>query len=214
MVKIAPSLLAADFSCLGAEAARVESADMLHIDVMDGHFVPNLTLGPQLVAALRRCTTLPFDVHLMLTHPLKYIRAFREAGADTITFHVECADDPLDTIREIRESGAAVGVAISPGTASQVLARFKGLVDQVTVMTVEPGFGGQKLIPGALQKLTTLGQLLPGVPLEVDGGVNARTAPLCIAKGASILVAGTAVFKAADPAAAIENLKKAQPPSC
>jgi len=208
MTYIAPSLLAADFSALGREAARVSDADMLHIDIMDGCFVPNISMGPQVVAAIRDKTSLPFDVHLMLEHPLPYIEAFRKAGADSITFHIESKDDPAAVLRAIRESGAKPGMALNPATSPQALARFASQLYMVTVMTVEPGFGGQKLIPAALEKLPWLKENFPAVLLEVDGGVNAETAPLCRRKGADILVAGTAVFKAPDPSAAIEELRK------
>ncbi len=206
-LKIAPSLLAADFSALGREVERVSSADMLHIDVMDGRFVPNLSIGPQVVASLRDKTSLFFDVHLMLEHPLPYIEAFRRAGADSITFHIECGDDPAAVLAAIRESGAKAGMAISPATPPETLFPFGGELYQVTVMTVEPGFGGQKLIEPCLEKLSSLKCALPGVLLEVDGGVNGETAPFCRRAGADILVAGTAVFRAEDPAGAIEKLR-------
>lgn len=207
MTYIAPSLLAADFSDLGREVARVSSADMLHIDIMDGCFVPNISMGPQIVAAIRDKTSIPFDVHLMLEHPLPYIEAFRKAGADSITFHIESKDDPAAVLQAIRESGAKPGIALNPATPPQALAEFASQLYMITVMTVEPGFGGQKLIPAALEKLPWLKENFPAVLLEVDGGVNGETAPVCRQKGADILVAGTAVFKAQDPSAAIEALK-------
>lgn len=207
MTYIAPSLLAADFSDLGREVARVSSADMLHIDIMDGCFVPNISMGPQIVAAIRDKTSIPFDVHLMLEHPLPYIEAFRKAGADSITFHIESKDDPAAVLQAIRESGAKPGIALNPATPPQALAEFATQLYMITVMTVEPGFGGQKLIPAVLEKLPWLKENFPAVLLEVDGGVNRETAPVCRQKGADILVAGTAVFKAQDPSAAIEALK-------
>ena len=180
MVYIAPSLLAADFSALGQEVARIERADLLHIDIMDGHFVPNISFGPAVVAALRDKTKLLFDVHLMLEKPLAYIPAFRKAGADIITFHVECGEDPQELIQAIRASGAQAGCAISPETPVSAIGEWGKRLRQVTVMSVKPGFGGQTMV-------------------EVDGGVNLETAPLCKAAGADILVAGTSVFQAEDP---------------
>ncbi len=209
MPYIAPSLLAADFSALGQELQRIPGADMLHIDIMDGRFVPNITVGPQVVAALRGKTQLPFDVHLMLERPLPYIQAFRKAGADIIAFHIESGDDPQKVLEAIEASGAKAAVAISPATSPEALAPFAGRLSQITVMTVEPGFGGQKLIPSALEKLPRLRELFPHALLEVDGGVNLETAPLCRQKGADILVAGTAVFRAPDPAQAIGLLRNA-----
>ncbi len=206
-LKISPSLLAADFSALGQEVQRVAAADMLHIDVMDGRFVPNLSIGPQVVASLRDKTSLFFDVHLMLEHPLPYIEAFRRAGADSITFHIECADDSAAVLAAIRESGAKPGMALSPATPPQALEPFGDGLYLITVMTVEPGFGGQKLMEPCLEKLSPLKKAFPHVLLEVDGGVNEETAPLCRRAGADILVAGTAVFRAEDPAAAIEKLR-------
>lgn len=205
---IAPSLLAADFSALGQEIARIPSAEMLHIDVMDGRFVPNLSMGPQIVAALRDKTEQIFDVHLMLEHPLPYIEAFRRAGADIITFHIECGDDPAELIRAIRNCGAKAGIAVKPGTPVESLFPYGADLYLVTVMTVEPGFGGQKLMPGPLEKIAVLKQKFPQILAEVDGGVNLETAGLCKEAGTDVLVAGTAVFQAEDPERAIALLRE------
>lgn len=199
MVYIAPSLLAADFSALGREVAKIEQADMLHIDIMDGHFVPNISFGPAVVAALRDKTKLLFDVHLMLERPSAYIPAFRKAGADVISFHVECKEDPQDLIGAIRASGAQAGCAINPETPVSAIGDWGRRLRQVTVMTVNPGFGGQTMKVEALRKVFQLKSRFPGLLVEVDGGVNLETAPLCKAAGVDILVAGTSVFQAADP---------------
>lgn len=207
-MKVAPSLLAADFSNLAAELKKVKTADMLHVDIMDGVFVPNISIGPAVVAALRDKTPLPFDVHLMLLHPLPYIKAFREAGADSITFHLESADDPMQVIEAIRESGALPGLAISPDTPVAAAAPYAPYINSITVMTVQPGFGGQALIPAALDKLPVLKAAHPDLLLEVDGGVTLQNAPLIASKGADILVAGTAVFRADHPSAVIRELRE------
>lgn len=199
MVYIAPSLLAADFSQLAEEIARIEQADMLHVDIMDGHFVPNLSIGPAVVEALRKKTELPFDVHLMMEEPLPYISVFRQAGADIITFHVECQDPPQAVIAAIKASGAKPGVAISPKTPVSAIGSWGEDLSQITVMTVEPGFGGQSMMLNQLPKVYQLRARFPQALMEVDGGVNLDTAPLCKAAGANILVAGTSVFQAEDP---------------
>lgn len=207
MVQIAPSLLAADFSCLGREVGRVSGADLLHIDVMDGCFVPNLSMGPCVPAFLRDKTSLPFDVHLMVSHPLSFIRPFREAGADVITFHIECADPPEAVLSAILESGARAGIALKPATRPEALLPWAEKLSSVIIMTVEPGFGGQRLMPQCLEKISWLKAKLPSLLVEVDGGVNLETAPQVRAAGADILVAGTAVFRADDPAGAIRKLR-------
>ncbi len=199
MVYIAPSLLAADFAELGSELRRIKRADMLHVDIMDGRFVPNLSIGPGVVEALRRRTDLFFDVHLMMEDPLPYISVFRKAGADGITFHAECGEPPQEIIAAIKASGARPGVALSPKTPVSAIGSWGEDLEQVTVMTVEPGFGGQKMLLEPLHKVIELKIRLPWVKVEVDGGVNLDTAPLCKAAGADILVAGTSVFKAEDP---------------
>ncbi len=209
-MQIAPSLLAADFSALGREVARVGQADMLHIDVMDGVFVPNLSMGPGLVSALRDKTHLFFDVHLMLCHPVQYIEVFRKAGADGVTFHIECGDGPEELIEAILACGAKPGVALKPGTAPEAVGPWGEKLSMITVMTVEPGFGGQKLLPGPLAKIRALKERFPGVPVQVDGGVNRETAALCAQAGADILVAGTAVFRAEDPAGEMAWLRQAR----
>lgn len=204
---IAPSLLAADFSCFGQEVKKAAAADYLHIDIMDGRFVPNLSMGPQVVAALRGKSSLLFDVHLMLEHPLPYVEIFRKAGADQISFHVECADGPAQVIEAILNSGAKAGMALKPATPVEALFPYGERLSQVTVMTVEPGFGGQKLMPEALKKIKRLKDAFPHLLVEVDGGVNRETLPLCKEAGADVLVAGTAIFQAEDPAAEIAFLR-------
>ena len=207
MVKIAPSLLAADFSALGREVARVADAELLHIDVMDGVFVPNLSMGPQIVAALRGKTRQVFDVHLMLLHPAAYIPVFRKAGADWLTFHIECGDDPALVLDAMEESGAKPGIALKPGTPAEAVFPYGERLHSVTVMTVEPGFGGQAFMEEPLGKVRELKERFPHLLVEIDGGVNRETAPLCRRAGADILVAGTAVFRSEDPAGELAVLR-------
>ena len=207
MTYVAPSLLAADFSALGAELKKVREAEILHIDIMDGNFVPNLTMGPQVVKALRGKTDQEFDLHLMLRHPLQYVPIFREAGADWITFHIECDDDPRTALASIEASGAKPGIAIKPGTPVEELFPFGEQLHHVTVMTVEPGFGGQKLQEWPLKKVRTLKAHFPNLLIEVDGGINLENAHIVREAGTDVLIAGTAVFTAKDPEQAIQLLR-------
>jgi ribulose-phosphate 3-epimerase len=197
--KIAPSILAADFTQLGAEVAAAEKAgaDMIHIDVMDGRFVPNITMGALVVAAVRRVTALPLDVHLMIVDPADHIDAFAEAGADRITIHVEADPHLHRTLSRIRALGAQAGVALNPHTPAHALSSILPDVDLVIVMTVNPGFGGQSFLHSQLPKIAALRALIGDrdIALEIDGGVTVETAPLCRAAGADVLVAGSAVFR-------------------
>lgn len=204
---ISPSLLAADFSDLRNELRRIHRADMLHVDVMDGHFVPNISIGPGVIKAIRPYSDLPFDVHLMLEHPLPYIRAFAEAGADNITFHPECADDIRETIGEIAACGKKAGLAIKPATPAEVVFPFAEQLYIVTIMSVEPGFGGQRMIPQTLKKAREIKDRFPHILVEVDGGVSRETCSLCRTAGFDVLVAGTAIFGAPSPEAEISFLR-------
>ena len=216
-VLVAPSLLAADFAFLANEVQRIEEAgaDLLHLDVMDGHFVPNLTIGPALVSALRKHSSLPFDTHLMLSNPLKYVKPFVDASSDHITFHVECDNDPLEVIAAIREHGASVGVSVKPKTPASAVEALMDKVDLILVMSVEPGFGGQSFMSEVVPKVGELramaNQVNPRIHIEIDGGIGGETAPLVVAQGANMLVAGTSVFRAPDGAeAAIQRLHDTQ----
>ncbi len=213
-IKIAPSLLSADFSMLREELATIEQdADILHLDVMDGRFVPNITIGPLVVKACRAVSRLVFDCHLMIVEPQRYIGGFLDAGADMISVHVEAEPHLQRALQMIRDGGAKAGIAINPGTAAETLAGALEFCDYVLVMTVNPGFGGQKFIEPVVGKIARIHQMIQerGLPvaIEVDGGVDERTAPVVAAAGASILVAGSAVFGRPDRRSAIAAIRNA-----
>ena len=213
MIKISPSILASDFSKLGAEAEKCEKAgaDMLHIDVMDGHFVPNITIGIPVVKSLRKCVSIPFDVHLMISNPEKYIPDFINAGADIITFHAEADCDIKKCVRLIKDAGKRAGVSLKPATSADVIKDILPELDMVLVMTVEPGFGGQSFMEDQLEKIsqvrTMCKELSLNTDIQVDGGINTETAKKVITAGANVLVAGSFVFNAEDTKAAIGSLK-------
>lgn len=213
MVKIAPSILSADFSKLGEEISDVEKggAELIHVDVMDGHFVPNITIGPLVVESIRPITKLPLDVHLMIENPDQYIESFAKAGADYITVHVEACRHLHRTIQLIKSFGVKAGVVLNPATPVQLIEPILEELDIVLLMSVNPGFGGQKFIPSVLNKIKQVRDLAKqkGVQLEieVDGGVNEQTARLCVEAGATILVAGSAVYNQEDRGKAISILK-------
>ncbi|MCC6917639.1 MAG: ribulose-phosphate 3-epimerase [Alphaproteobacteria bacterium] len=214
-VKIAPSILSADFARLAEEIRAIDAAgaDYVHIDVMDGHFVPNITIGPAVVAALRPHTKLPFDVHLMISPVDPYVAEFAKAGADIITVHPEAGPHIHRTLQLIRSLGKKAGVVLNPGTPASALENLMDLADLILVMSVNPGFGGQSFIASQVQKIETIDRMIRQsgrtIELEVDGGVNPETARQCIGAGATVLVAGSAVFKGGEAAYAgnIANLR-------
>ena len=217
-LRIAPSILACDFARLGEEVRAVEAAgaDLIHVDVMDGHFVPNLTIGPAVVEAVRRVTRLPLDVHLMIEAPERFVERFVEAGASTLGVHVEACPHLHRTIGQIHEAGARASVTLNPATPAAAIEPVLEDVDQVLVMTVNPGFGGQAFIESALAKVETLRRWIDErrleVALEVDGGIGPKTIGRAARAGADVFVAGTAIFEAPDYAAAIDALRQAAGP--
>ncbi|OGK85337.1 MAG: ribulose-phosphate 3-epimerase [Candidatus Rokubacteria bacterium GWC2_70_16] len=213
MIKIAPSILSADFAALGDAIARVEAAgaDLLHVDVMDGHFVPNLTIGPPVIESLRKRARLPLDVHLMIEEPERWVETYVRAGADLLTVHAEACPHLQRCLSQIREAGARAGVALSPGTPPGILDYVLDDLDLVLVMSVNPGFGGQAFIPSSYAKIRQVRTLTGrrAVELSVDGGVKPEHAARLAGAGASVLVAGSAIFGAADPGQAVRELRSA-----
>lgn len=214
-VKIAPSILSADFARLADEIKRVESAgvDLIHIDVMDAHFVPNMTIGPPVVKCIRKETKLPLETHLMVDKPEWFIEEMAKAGADIITIHVESTRHPFNLIKRIRELGLKPGISLNPATGVEAIISLLNSVDMVLVMTVNPGFGAQEFMPETLPKITVLRKNihsmgLNNVEIAVDGGINVKTAPLAVKAGATMLVAGSAIYEAPDVVKAIWELRK------
>ena len=210
-MKIAPSMLACDFTRMGEEVRRITrgGADWVHLDVMDGGFVPNISFGPAVIAALRKETDLPFDVHLMIQQPLFYIPHFAKAGANLITFHVESESPVRETLQAIHKAGCRAGLVLKPGTPAQAVKEYLPDCDLVLIMTVEPGFGGQAFMADMMPKVRAIKSWAPQMTVEVDGGINKETIRLCAESGADVAVAGTSVFRAPDAGKMIEELKAA-----
>jgi len=211
-IEVAPSILSADFAKLAEEIAEIESAGVriVHLDVMDGHFVPNITIGPPVIAKLRKYSRLVFDSHLMITEPAEYAERFIEAGVNHITFHVEVAADPERLIEDLHSLGATAGISLNPETEVEAIEAIAPLCDMVLVMTVHPGFGAQRFMPEAAKKILRIREIVgPDIRVEVDGGIDPQTAPIVVSYGADTLVAGNAIFSKPDRVAAINALRDA-----
>lgn len=211
-IEIAPSILSADFAGLADEIAQVASAGvkMVHLDIMDGHFVPNITIGPIVVEKLRKCCSLTLDAHLMISQPAKYAERFVQAGADHVTFHIEVTDEPEKLIDKLHNLGVTAGVSLNPETPVESIEKIARLCDMILVMTVHPGFGGQQFMPEAAEKIIRVRQIIgPDIRLEVDGGINPQNVATVVSYGADTIVAGNAIFAKPDRLSAIEAIRTA-----
>ncbi|MDD6665060.1 MAG: ribulose-phosphate 3-epimerase [Eubacterium coprostanoligenes] len=207
-VKISPSILACDYANLQSELERISTSDLIHVDVMDGHFVPNISIGAPVTAACKKVCDVPFDVHLMISNPLDYAEDFAKAGADIICFHSECDSDTEETINKILSLGKKAGLAIKPATPIDEVVKYLDKLSMVLVMTVEPGFGGQSFMESTMPKVEAIRKINPDIDIEVDGGINAETIKIAAKAGANVFVAGSAVFKSENPAETIAILRK------
>lgn len=210
-ISVCPSILSADFACLMKDVKIVKDAgaDILHFDVMDGHFVPNISIGIPVLKSLSRASGMFMDVHLMITNPLKYIQNFADAGANSITFHIEADDNKEKCIEEIKKAGCKVGISLKPHTPANAIKPYLEMIDMVLIMTVEPGFGGQKFIPSMLNKIEEIRKCNSTIDIQVDGGINTKNVKDVVNAGANLLVAGSAIFESDDPAFVINSLKNA-----
>ena len=207
-VKISPSILASDYANLQSELERISTSDLIHVDVMDGHFVPNISIGAPVTAACKKVCDVPFDVHLMISNPLDYAEDFAKAGADIICFHSECDSDTEKTINKILSLGKKAGLAIKPATPIDEVVKYLDKLSMVLVMTVEPGFGGQSFMESTMPKVEAIRKINPDIDIEVDGGINAETIKIAAKAGANVFVAGSAVSKSENPAETIALLRK------
>lgn len=206
-IKISPSILASDYANLQTELEKISTSDLIHVDVMDGHFVPNISIGAPVVAAIKKVCSVPFDVHLMISNPLDYVEDFAKAGADIICFHAESNSDINETIDKIITLGKKAAIAVKPNTDIEVVFPYLDKLAMVLVMTVEPGFGGQSFMESTMPKIEKLRKINKEIDIEVDGGINADTVKIAAKAGANVFVAGSAVFKSENPADTIETLK-------
>ena len=207
-IKISPSILASDYANLQSELDRISTSDLIHVDVMDGHFVPNISIGAPVVASIKKVCNVPFDVHLMISNPLDYVEDFANAGADIICFHTECDSDVEKTVDKIISLGKKPALAIKPATTVDDVVKYLDKLSMVLVMTVEPGFGGQSFMESTMPKIEAIRKINPDIDIEVDGGINPETIKIASRAGANVFVAGSAVFKSENPAQTIALLKQ------